>query len=49
MFENMTEQEAKSQILELVGEYCDKFTIRKRNLNRGTGLLTLPEYMIKRK
>ena len=25
MFENMNEQEARDRILEMVGEYCDKF------------------------
>ena len=25
MFENMTEQEARRQLLELVGAYCDKY------------------------
>lgn len=35
MFENMTEQEAKSQILELVGEYCDKFHNKKKEFEPG--------------
>ena len=35
MFENMTEKEAKSQILELVGEYCDKFHNKKKEFEPG--------------
>lgn len=35
MFENMTEQEAKTQILELVGEYCDKFHNKKKEFEPG--------------
>ena len=35
MFENMTEQEAKEQILELVGEYCDKFHNKKKEFEPG--------------
>ena len=35
MFENMTEQEAKKQILESVGEYCDRFHNRKKDFAPG--------------
>lgn len=35
MFENMTEEEAKKQILESVGEYCDKFHNKKKEFEPG--------------
>ena len=35
MFENMTEQEAKQQILEMVGEYCDKYHNKKKPFEPG--------------
>ena len=35
MFENKTEAEAKQQILELVGEYCDKFHNKKKDFEPG--------------
>ena len=35
MFENMTEKDAKQQILELVGEYCDKFHNKKKDFEPG--------------
>ena len=35
MFENLTEQEARQQILDIVGEYCDKFHNRKKNFEPG--------------
>ena len=35
MFENTSEQEAKKQILELVGEYCDRFHNKKKDFKPG--------------
>ena len=35
MFENKTEAEAKQQILDLVGEYCDKFHNKKKDFEPG--------------
>jgi CDP-6-deoxy-D-xylo-4-hexulose-3-dehydrase len=35
MFENMTEEEARRQILESVGEYCDKYHNRKSGFEPG--------------
>ncbi len=35
MFENKTEAEAKQQILELVGEYCEKFHNKKKDFEPG--------------
>ena len=35
MFENISEQEAKKQILELVGEYCDRFHNKKKDFKPG--------------
>ena len=35
MFEQMTEEQAKEQILELVGEYCDKFHNKKKDFEPG--------------
>ncbi|MBR6147678.1 MAG: lipopolysaccharide biosynthesis protein RfbH [Lachnospiraceae bacterium] len=35
MFENKTEAEAKQQILELVGEYCDTFHNKKKDFEPG--------------
>lgn len=35
MFEQMTEQEAKEQILNLVGEYCDKYHNQKKEFKEG--------------
>lgn len=35
MFENMTEKEAKAQILEFVGEYCDKYHNNKKEFEPG--------------
>ncbi|MCR5798883.1 MAG: lipopolysaccharide biosynthesis protein RfbH [Lachnospiraceae bacterium] len=35
MFEQMTEEQAKEQILELVGEYCDKYHNKKKDFEPG--------------
>ncbi len=35
MFENMTEKEARGQILDLVGQYCDKFHNVKKDFEPG--------------
>lgn len=35
MFENMTEQEARAQILQYVGEYCDTFHNKKKDFEPG--------------
>lgn len=35
MFEQMTEEQAKEHILELVGEYCDKFHNKKKDFEPG--------------
>ena len=35
MFENMTEQEAKKQILDMVGEYCDTYHNKKKEFEPG--------------
>ena len=35
MFENMSEKEAKSRILEQVAEYCDKYHNQKRDFQEG--------------
>ncbi len=44
MFENKTESQARQEILELVGEYCDRFT-RRKSLRRETGSPMLPGSM----
>ena len=35
MFENISQQEAKEQILDMVGEYCDRFHNRKKEFEPG--------------
>ena len=35
MFENMTEEQAKKQILESVKEYCDLFHNQKKEFKEG--------------
>ena len=35
MFENMTEQQARQQILDMVGEYCDTFHNRNKDFSEG--------------
>ena len=44
MFENKTENEAREEILKLVGEYCDTFHNKKKRLRPGTGSLMHPAY-----
>lgn len=48
MFENMTKEQARDQILQLVGGYYEKF--HKRSLmKKGTGFPMHPECMMQRK
>ncbi len=35
MFENMTEQEAREHILDLVGQYCDSFHNNRKEFEPG--------------
>ena len=44
MFEHMTEQEAKKQILDMVGAYCDQYH-QKKPYQEGERILTLPGYI----
>ncbi len=46
MFENKTEAQARQEILELVGEYCDRFH-QKKDYREGDRIR--PGYMINRK
>ena len=37
MFEEMTEQQAREQILEMTKEYCEKYHNQKNRMKKGTG------------
>ncbi len=48
-FERKTEAEARKEILELVAEYCDTYTTRRKDSGKGTGFPTPPGSMTMRK
>lgn len=49
MFENMTEQQAREQILGIVDNYCRKYHNQEKTFKRETEFLMHPEFMIQKK
>ena len=49
MFENMTEQQAKEQLLNMVDDYCKKYHNRQKPFWRETGFPMHPVCMTHRK
>lgn len=48
MFENMTEQQAREQILGIVDNYCRKYHNQEKTFKRETEFLMHPEFMIQK-
>ena len=46
MFENMTEQQAREEILGMVDDYCQNIIISRNRLRRETGSPMRPEFTI---
>ena len=49
MFEKMTEQQAREQILEMTKAYCEKYHNQKKSYEKGTGFPMLPGFTVLRK
>ncbi len=49
MFEEMTEQQAREQILEMTRNYCEKYHNKRNHIRKVTVSHMRPEFMMQKK